>query len=84
MRSGDDEPTEDREPRRRRSDDAGQGRGLPSGFTTLRDLISFVAGMVIIVNEAFFSPTIELYAMGAGLALCGLPLVFGADERKSR
>jgi hypothetical protein len=59
-------------------------RGLPTGFATIRDLISFVAGMVIIANEVFFSETVEAYAIGVGVALTGLPLVFGADERRQK
>lgn len=59
-------------------------RGLPSGFASIRDLICFVAGLIIIGNEVFFSPVIEAYAIGVGVALLGLPLVFGADERKSK
>lgn len=59
-------------------------RGLPSGFASIRDLICFVAGLIIIGNEVFFSSQIEAYAIGVGVALAGLPLVFGADERKSK
>lgn len=59
-------------------------RTLPSGFTTLRDAISFVLGAVILVNEIFFSDTVEPYAFGVSIALMGLPLVFGADEKKAR
>jgi hypothetical protein len=59
-------------------------RGLPSGFASIRDLICFIAGLIIIGNEVFFSPEIEAYAIGVGVALLGLPLVFGADERKSK
>lgn len=60
-------------------------RGLPSGFASIRDLICFVAGLIIIGNEVFFSRgDIEAYAIGVGVALLGLPLVFGADERKSK
>ena len=55
---------------------------MPSGFATIRDLLSFAAGMVIILNEVFVSPTVEAAAVGVGVALTGLPLVFGADERK--
>jgi hypothetical protein len=64
-------------PRRRR-----KGKGMPSGFASVRDLISFVAGMGIIGNEIFLSDKIEIYAIGVGVALAGLPVVFGADERK--
>jgi hypothetical protein len=59
-------------------------KGLPSGFASVRDLICFVAGLIIIGNEVFFSQEIEAYAIGVGVALAGLPLVFGADERKSK
>jgi hypothetical protein len=59
-------------------------RGLPSGFASIRDLICFVAGLVIIANEVFFSVAIEAYAIGVGVALLGLPLVFGADERNKK
>lgn len=59
-------------------------RGLPSGFSTMRDIISFVLGAVILVNEIFISKSVEPYAFGVAVALMGLPLVFGADERKSK
>lgn len=59
-------------------------RGLPSGFTTLRDAICFVFGAVIVINEVFVSKRVEPYAIGVGVALMGLPLVFGADERKPK
>lgn len=59
-------------------------RGLPSGFTTLRDAISFALGAIILVNEVFLSKGVEPYAIGVSVALMGLPLVFGADERKSK
>lgn len=59
-------------------------RGLPSGFTTLRDAISFLLGAVILINEIFFSNGVEPYAIGVAVALMGLPLVFGADERKAK
>jgi hypothetical protein len=66
------------------SDEKAPRRGLPSGFTTLRDIVSYLAGMVVIGHEVFFTATIEVYAIGVGLALLGLPLVFSADERKHR
>lgn len=59
-------------------------RGMPTGFATLRDVISFVLGVGVVVNEVFFSPSVEAYAIGVGVALMGLPLVFGADERRSK
>lgn len=59
-------------------------RGLPTGFATIRDVISFVLGMGIVINEVFFSPSVEAYAIGVGVTLMGLPLVLGADERRSK
>lgn len=59
-------------------------RGLPSGFSSIRDLICFIAGLAIVGNEVFLSPEIAAGAIGVGVALLGLPLVFGADERKSK
>lgn len=56
-------------------------RVLKSGFTTLRDLVSFLLGAAIIVHEVL-SPTVELFAMGAGLSLMGLPFALAADEKR--
>jgi hypothetical protein len=56
---------------------------LPSGFSTLRDLITFIAGLAVILNEVFLSLTVEPYALGVGIALAGLPLALQADERRS-
>jgi hypothetical protein len=55
---------------------------MPSGFSSLRDLLSFVAGMVIVGNEVFFQQAVEVALLTVGVALLGLPVVFGADERK--
>jgi hypothetical protein len=55
---------------------------LPSGFSTLRDVIAFLAGMAIIVNEVFLSKKVDPSAVAVGVSLTGLPLVFGADERR--
>lgn len=62
----------------------GGRRGLPSGFSTLRDVISFLLGIGIVINEVWLSDTVEAYAIGVGVALMGLPLVFGADERRPK
>lgn len=59
-------------------------RGLPTGFSTLRDVISFLLGIGIVVNEVWLSTSVEAYAIGVGVALMGLPLVFGADERRPK
>lgn len=55
---------------------------LPSGFTTLRDVLSFILGVGIICNEVFLQPTVEPASIAVGIALVGLPLALGADERK--
>lgn len=55
---------------------------LPSGFATLRDVATFTAGMVIIGYEVFDSNAVEPYVLAVGLTMTGLPLVFGADERR--
>jgi hypothetical protein len=57
-------------------------RALPTGFATLRDLLLFLIGLVIIANEVFFQPNVEPASMAVGLAMTGLPLVFSADERR--
>lgn len=55
---------------------------LPTGFTTLRDAVTFTIGVGIIINEVFVSDSVEPAAMALGLAMTGLPLVFNADERR--
>lgn len=55
---------------------------LPSGFATIRDVLAFAAGMAIIVHEVFMSKTVDASAVAVGVSLTGLPLVFGADERR--
>lgn len=57
-------------------------RKLPTGFSTLRDVLSFLAGMTIIGFEVFFQPNVEPASIAVGLTLTGLPLVFSADEKK--
>lgn len=62
--------------------EAGRRRMLPSGFATLRDVVTFVIGLGIIINEVFLQPSVEPAAVAIGVSLTGLPLVFGADERR--
>jgi hypothetical protein len=63
----------------------GGGRGrLPSGFKTIRDLLSFGLGVSMVVHEVFFAPSPDAYLVGVGVGFCGLPLVLGADERKAK
>jgi len=57
---------------------------LPSGFATIRDLVSFIAGLAIIGHEVFFQAQVEAYALALGLTLCGLPVAFSSDEKKGR
>lgn len=55
---------------------------LPSGFATIRDLLTFAAGMVVIGVEVFGRGDVEPAVLAVGLTMTGLPLVFGADERR--
>jgi hypothetical protein len=55
---------------------------MPSGFATVRDVVTFVVGMVIIASEVFGSKTVQPAVLAVGLTMTGLPLVFGADERR--
>lgn len=57
-------------------------RVLPSGFSTIRDVITFVAGLGFVCNEVFISESAEPAIIAVGVTMMGLPLVFGADERK--
>lgn len=58
--------------------------GLPSGFTSLRDLLSFISGVGIIAHEVWWAsgghPQVAILTVG--VALAGLPVVFGADEKR--
>lgn len=71
-------------PRHRRVDEDSGSRRFATGFATLRDLLSFAAGMVVIAHEVFFSTSVEPSSIAVGVALTGLPLVLGADERRSK
>jgi hypothetical protein len=64
----------DDDDRRRRNRRSGQ---FSFGFATMRDLLSFLAGMGIIAHEVLVSETVDPYAIGVGVALTGLPIVFG-------
>jgi hypothetical protein len=71
-----------RRPTARRPAAAPPKSRFQTGFSTLRDVLSFFVGVGITVHEVFLSDSVELYALTAGVALMGLPLVFGADEKK--
>lgn len=66
---------ENTEPKRKR---------LPSGFATIRDALTFAAGMGIIGNEVLGSSEVQPAVLAVGLTMTGLPLVFGADERRKK
>jgi hypothetical protein len=55
---------------------------LPSGFSTIRDIVSFGVGLLIIGNEVFIQSTADPAVIAVGMAMTGLPLVFGANEKK--
>ena len=58
-------------------------RGLPSGFASIRDIVSFIAGVAVIAHEVWWSSGHpEVAILSVGVALAGLPVVFGADEKK--
>lgn len=59
-----------------------KARRFSSGFSSLRDVLSFIAGVVIIGHEVFFQNTVEIAILTVGVALAGLPVVFGADEKR--
>jgi hypothetical protein len=58
------------------------GSRLPSGFTTIRDALTFLVGIIIIGYEVFVSTEVEIGVLAVGLTMTGLPVVFGADERR--
>lgn len=53
-----------------------RGSRLPSGFATLRDVVTFVAGLGIITHQVFIRETADPTVMLVGVSLMGLPLVF--------
>lgn len=69
-------PSSPAEPSRRRA--------LPSGFSTIRDIVTFAGGLAFVGNEVFISTTSEPAIIAVGVTMMGLPLVFGADERKRK
>lgn len=58
-------------------------RLMPSGFASIRDLLSFGAGVAIIAHEVWWAKTVDVAILAVGATLAGLPVVFGADERKA-
>lgn len=54
------------------------------GFASVRDIITFLGGLAIIANEVFISDTAEASIVAVGVVMIGLPVAFGADERKRK
>lgn len=47
----------------------------PSGFTTVRDFITFAIGAYIVIWTVIVrEPPADVVAVGVGIALCGMPL----------
>jgi hypothetical protein len=44
----------------------------------------FLTGLAIIAHEVFFAGAVEPAAVAIGIALTGLPVALGADERRAR
>lgn len=48
----------------------------PSGFSTIRDFVTFVIGAYIVIWTVIVrDPPADVVAVGVGVTLCGLPLV---------
>jgi hypothetical protein len=45
-------------------------------------VLCFILGVAIILHEVFIQATAEAAVIGVGVALCGLPLVLGADDKR--
>lgn len=58
-------------------------RRFASGFATVRDVLTFTAGLLVIGHEVFVADAAEAAAVAVGAALAGLPLVFAGDDRRS-
>lgn len=69
-------------PRSQRRESRRERARMPSGFSSIRDILSFIAGLAIISNEVFLSDKVEVAILTVGVALAGLPVVFGADEKR--
>lgn len=59
-------------------------RAFTHGFQSVRDLVTFLGGLAIIANEVFISDTAEPSIVAVGVVMIGLPVAFGADERKRK
>ncbi len=61
---------------------AREPRRIKSGFATVRDAVSYFVGLVIVGHEVFVASVAEPAVIAVGVSLLGLPIVFGADERR--
>lgn len=58
-------------------------RLLPSGFTSVREVFSYLLGTgVLLYGVVEAAPDRQLVVVGAGLALLGAPIVGGIFEKK--
>lgn len=56
---------------------------LQSGFTSLRELLSYLLGTGVLIYGVVEAPADrQLVVVGAGLALLGAPIVGGIFEKK--
>lgn len=58
-------------------------RGLPSGFGSVKEILSYVLGAgALLYGFEFAAPDRALLAVGAGMALLGAPVVGSIFEKK--
>lgn len=57
-------------------------RWPPSGFATIRDCLLFALGTAVILYEVFWTKALEPFAVGAGVALLGVPVAFSSTEER--
>lgn len=55
-------------------------RGMRSGFTTVRDLLSYAFGTAVLAHEVFLSDHVDWVAALIGMGLLGLPLALGTSD----
>ncbi|MEV6524998.1 hypothetical protein AB0M43_23880 [Longispora sp. NPDC051575] len=58
---------------------AARRRRLKPGFATVRDIVSYLAGLTIIGYEVFVSERVDGTAIVVGMALIGLPPALGGQ-----
>ena len=55
-------------------------RKMTSGFSTVRDLLSYLLGLAVIGYEVFAADKVDWGALLVGMGLMGLPLALGAGD----